>query len=255
MQVLAPFFSISRWKRQWGWKHKAWQWAGCLEQCAKSGDLTHMCLPAQRETKTHVDKTQPQKMESWCAIAPWYIINHLLQRESWAWNEWKGYWCSKPFAVFDCHAVSKSQHWLDSATPCQAKQHLHCSNYAFKDWSGTKETQKTQFFSASYYEDHWWGWSSFHLSWRNRATWQGNIFAFTKTVNLGFSVLSSLDLKPSVFVDVLGKWQKTFIHNRIAGDSWGAVSWNDGKGFFVDIWLDYFYLSDDLIAPGVLLKY
>lgn len=58
-----------------------------------------------------------------------------------------------------------------------------------------------------------------------------------------------------MFVDVLGKWQKTFIHNGIAGDSSGAVSWNDGKGFFVDIWLDYFYLSDDLIAPGVLLKY
>lgn len=42
----------------------------------------------------------------------------------------------------------------DSANPCQAKQHLHCTNYAFKDWSGTKETQKTYFFSASYYEDH-----------------------------------------------------------------------------------------------------
>lgn len=56
-------------------------------------------------------------------------------------------------------------------------------------------------------------------------------------------------------MDVLGKWQKTSIHNRIAGDSWGTISWNDGKGFFVDIWLDCFYLSDDLIAPGVLLKY
>lgn len=56
-------------------------------------------------------------------------------------------------------------------------------------------------------------------------------------------------------MDVLGKWQKTSIHNRIAGDSWGTVSWNDGKGFFVAIWLDCFYLSDDLIAPGVLLKY
>jgi len=33
------------------------------------------------------------------------------------------------------------------------------------------------------------------------------------------------------------------------------ISWNDGKDFFVDIWLECLYLSDDLIAPGVLLKY
>lgn len=38
-------------------------------------------------------------------------------------------------------------------------------------------------------------------------------------LNCGFPVLSCLDLKPPELVDVLGKCQKTSIHNGIAGDS------------------------------------
>lgn len=88
------------------------------------------------------------------AIALWYIT-HSLQRESWAWNEWKGNECSNPFAVFDCHPVSKPYHRLDSETPREAKEHLNCTNYALVHRSRPKETQKVYFFSASYHKDHW----------------------------------------------------------------------------------------------------
>lgn len=143
---------------------------------------------------------------------------------------------------------------LDYETPHRAKQHLHCTNCAFKDWSRPKETQKTYFFSVSYHEDLCSGWSSLHLSWREKAGWQGNFFVSTETKSwFSCAILSGLETPP--LVDVLGKCQKTSIHNRIAGDSWGTISWNDGKGSSVDIWLDSFYVNEDLVAPGVLLKY
>lgn len=84
-------------------------------------------------------------------------------------------------------------HGLDPEIPWQ---HLNCTNCASNDCPKSKETPKTHFFSVSYYEDHWEGWSSFQLGWRERAGWQGNLFASIETLNLGFPALSSLHLDP-----------------------------------------------------------
>lgn len=95
-----------------------------------------------------------------------------------------------PFAVFDSPSVSKSRHGQDSEPFCQAKQHLNYTNFMFKGWSRPEETQDYIFPALLV------GLELIPPQFGERKGWQGNFFASTETLNLGFLVLSSLDLNP-----------------------------------------------------------
>lgn len=89
------------------------------------------------------------------AIAPWYITCPLAAKGQldlkWVGRKWM---LKKPLqSLIGTLSPTFIMQW--TLRPLKVKQHLNCINYAFKDWSRPKETQKTYFFSFSYHEDHW----------------------------------------------------------------------------------------------------